>query len=126
MPFVEPLAKKLLNRQLFEILRPYVETFTLDEHIVQQPINNDIKFDVTTDGPYSVAKVFNLKWHEGMVTIKAYQTNSEFMAAELDTFGRKASYGELQDVVGTIAHEVYQQLHRYATENNFPPENVTL
>jgi hypothetical protein len=124
MSHIEPLAKKLLKHQLHEIMRPYCETFTFTEHLEQKAINPDIKFDIISDGKYTVSMVFNLKWHEGLVKIKAHHISGEFYSVEIDTFERKASYGELQDAVGTIAYEVYQQLHRYAVDNNFPPENV--
>ena len=117
------LATKLIMLQFNAVFSIYNEWIELDEHIKLTPRDKNIRFDAELEKRMAVLK-FVVKVNEQEVTFVSNCIGGSWTNAYIDAGGRKATYGELADILSDITAEMHHQLELYAQRNQFPSENI--
>lgn len=117
------LAHKLAMLQFDAVFDIYVQWFEADEHVKLKARDPNIRFEVEVEGRRTVF-IFVVNVNGQEVKFVSLCQSGSWTNSFIDTGGRKATYGELADILSDVTAEMHHQLVQYAEANGFPSENV--
>lgn len=117
------LANKLIALQFDAVFDIYVQWFEADEHVKLVARDPNIRFEAE-EAPRRTVFTFVVNVNGQEVKFFSRCQGGSWTNSYIDLGGRKATYGELADILSDVTAEMHYQLVKYAEAQGFPSENV--